>query len=95
MEPEPDVVPIACEAGPSRRTTIQIVKDNSEPEKVPEVVTIADTSDPSVPRLAGVCYDYVPDESAGDVVTWSQTVATIVSAKCKGCGSLFPTMTVR
>lgn len=79
-------------SGLSRRTTIEKVK---APDDETEVITIGDSSDPSIPRLAGVCYDYVPDESAGDVVKRNGTGTTIESTKCKGCGTVFSTLTIR
>ena len=95
---DPDVVPLSPVPGPSRQTTIEVASDpfvRNVAAKQPEVViTISDTS-PSTPRLDGVCYEYEPDESAGDVVVWSGTNTTIESTVCKGCHSVFPTLNAR
>ena len=60
-----------------------------------EVIVIPPDSVSVGPRLGSTCYEYVPDEAAGDVVTWSGTSTVIESAICKGCRSRFPTASVR
>lgn len=93
-----DVVPLSPVAGPSRCTTIEVVSDpvvrgkaGNEPT---DVITISDNR-PATPRLDGVCYEYVPDATTGDVVVWSGTSETIEATVCKGCQQVFPTLQTR
>lgn len=93
-----EVLNLSPVPGPSRTTTIEAVRDFDAPatsNNEPPVIDLASCDRPSTPRLDSVCYEYVPDETTGDVVVWSGTCKTIESTVCKGCHKVFATLTAK